>query len=124
MLALHSQNPDATEQEDDEISNADTDIIAIYLNSITIDDVIQICTEFANNSDTIIGMENDWTEYLVKNDIYVNMNQEDIKERLMTNDDVMSVNVRLFNYNTDIDIYIAIEDYALTIATKKRLLYV
>ena len=92
------------------------------MNSLTFDYIKQICTEFVNDSDTTIGMECNWEDYLVK-EIPLKFNTIQIMEALgvRTIEYPVPVNVHHDKYG-DMDVYIAIYNNHIVISTKSRLL--
>lgn len=131
MLSIYSQ------AEYDQFSNAGTDVNDIEkIDDINMDVLMQVCTDFVNDSDTIIGMENLWTEYLVK-EYYVDIDKDAIKNALNVPNDqnIIELSVKLFEGpygdrqwfcpygDFDVDIYVAIHDYGIVISTRKWLLY-
>ncbi len=89
-----------------------------------------ICDDFINDDAVVIGMENDWKEYMVE-EIEINLNKQQIKEALYTQDDVISVPViqrgrgigSTLPHDQDTNVYIAIYDYNIVISAKERFLY-
>lgn len=131
MLSLYSN------AEYDDLSDAGTEIQDIQIiDTVSMEELINICTDFVNNSETIIGMENLWTEYLVR-EFYVDLDKQSIKNILNVPDDqdVIQLTVKLFQEpygdrqwycdygDLDIDIYIALNNYGIVISTRKWLLY-
>jgi hypothetical protein len=131
MLSLYSQ------AEYDDLSDAGTEIQDIQIiDTMTMDELKNKCTDFVNESETIIGIENLWTDYLVR-EFYVDMDKQSIKNVLNVPDeqDVIQLTVKLFHGpygdrqwycdygDLDIDIYIALNNYGIVISTHKRLLY-
>jgi hypothetical protein len=131
MLTLYAQS-----EYDDLLSDAETEIQDIEtIDTLTMDDLINICTDFVNDSETIIGMENLWTEYLVR-EFYVDLDKQSIKNVLNVPDDedIIQQTVKLYQApygnrqwycdygDLDIDIYIAINNYGIVISTKRWLL--
>lgn len=131
MLFLYSQ------AEYDDLSDAGTEIQDIHIiDTVTMDELKNKCTDFVNESETIIGMENLWTDYLVR-EFYVDLDKQSIKNVLNVPDeqDVIQLTVKLFQEpygdrhwycaygDLDIDIYIALNNYGIVISTRKWLLY-
>ena len=131
MLSIYSQ------AEYDAFSEAGTDVNDIEkINDINMDALMQVCTDFVNDGDTIIGMENLWTEYLVK-EYSVDIDKDAIKNVLNVPNDqnIIELTVKLFEGpygdrewvcaygDFDVDIYVAIHDYGIVISTRKWLLY-
>jgi hypothetical protein len=131
MLSFSSQS------KYDDLSNAETEIQDIEtIDMLTMDNLLNICTDFVNDSETIVGMENLWTEYLVR-EFYVDLDKQSIKNVLNVpcDQDVIQLTVKLYQApygnrqwycdygDFDIDIYIALNNYGIVISTHKRLLY-
>jgi hypothetical protein len=130
-----------TSQADD-LSNAGTDVNDIEkIDDINMDVLTKVCTDFVNESDTIIGMESYWTEYLVK-EYYVDLDKDAIKNALnvpnvpnVPNQDIIMLTVKLFQApygdrqwfcsygDLDVDVYVAIHDYSIVISTREWLVY-
>lgn len=95
------------------------------MTTLSFETIKNICTEFVNDSDTTIGMECAWPDYLVKwielKD--VKHTKEDIMQALNVNttDYAVKVNVHHNQYG-DMDVYIAIYDDGIMISTKECLL--
>jgi hypothetical protein len=80
----------------------------------------KICYEFVNDYDTVIGMQCDWHDYLVK-EVHFDMDKEKIMQALQLDTAELVVTVEQLQYE-EIDVYIAIRDRCVTISTKKWLL--
>jgi urate oxidase len=90
------------------------------LSSIDQQILVQICTEFVNDSDTIIGMQCDWHDYLTQ-EISVALGEQEIKELLHTKDNIISVEVEHNQYG-NMEVYAGIADNRIVVSTKKWLL--
>lgn len=93
------------------------------LSTLSFEDIKNICTEFVNDTDTTIGMECNWTEWLIK-DITFENKKEEIMQALnvSTTDYIVPLNVCHYRYG-EMPVYIAIYDDGIIISTKERLLY-
>lgn len=87
---------------------------------LMLDSIKKICCEFVNDSDTVIGMECDWHDYLVK-EVPIDLGKEQIMQALQLDTAELVVTVTQLQYG-EIDVYIAIRDGCITISTKKWLL--
>jgi hypothetical protein len=90
--------------------------------TISYNHIQKICTDFANDSDTIIGMQCNWHDYLVS-DVSLDFNHEQIMHalRVDTDKDVVCVPVEHEHYG-EMDVYIRIYDKKIKISTKSWLL--
>jgi hypothetical protein len=75
-------------------------------------------TEFVNDPDTIIGMQNQWLDYLRK-DLSLDYNPEELKQAFNTT--IITIPVVQEQYG-EMDVYIGIRDGSITMSTKKWLL--
>lgn len=92
---------------------------------LTYENIQKICTEFINDSDTVIGMENDWHDMMVQ-DVALDYSAEDIMKALKVDisEHVVKVPV-IFKYRgaeEECDVYVNIYDRKIAISTKERLL--
>lgn len=85
-----------------------------------LDSIKKICYEFVNDSDTVIGMQCDWHDYLVK-EVPFDLDKEQIMQALQLNTAELVVNVEQLQYG-EMNVYVAIRDGCITISTKKWLL--
>ena len=84
-------------------------------NTVVSDQIQNICYEFINDPDTIIGIECNWPEYLIKKVSFeYNTDKENIVEK---------ISVINHKYANDNNVYITFRNKMLIISTKKRYLY-
>jgi hypothetical protein len=81
-------------------------------------DLQKVGTEFVNDPDTTIGMENQWLDYLLK-DLSLDYNPEELNQAFNT--PIITIPVVHEQYG-EIDVYIGIRDDSITMSTKKWLL--
>jgi hypothetical protein len=82
----------------------------------------QICTEFINDENTMIGMQNNWHDMQVK-EIPVSLDKQRIMQALETTEDKYHVSVFDEYINDSVDVYVAISNENISIATKDWLLW-
>jgi hypothetical protein len=90
------------------------------LSSIDQQMLVQICTEFINDSDTTIGMECQWLDYLTQ-EISIALGEQQIKELLHTKDNIIPVEVEHNQYG-NMKVYAGIADNKIVVSTKEWLL--
>jgi hypothetical protein len=92
---------------------------------LTFEEIQKLCNNFMNESDTIIGMENNWTDMMIDK-MDLDASKEDIMQALKvsTCERVISVPVK-FVYDgeeEDTNVYVAIHDGYIMVSTQERLL--
>ena len=92
------------------------------MQTINSEQLQQLCTEFINDDDTIMGMQNNWYDMLVR-EIPVELNKNDIMQALQTTEDKYIVHVFNKYMNDSFDIFVAISNNNVSIATKSWLLW-
>lgn len=89
---------------------------------LTFEEIQKLCNDFINDSDTIVGMENDWTDMLVDK-IKLDASREEIMQALKvtTCDNAVAVPVKLVYYGKeeDMDVYVAIYDRYIMVSTRE-----
>jgi hypothetical protein len=97
------------------------------MTTISYNDIAKICKEFVNDPDTIIGMECNWTDYLIwrikwqprsaynKNSIMAALNVSSFEY-------AFPIHVHNEKYGGEITVYIAVYDDCMEISTKEHLL--
>jgi hypothetical protein len=90
--------------------------------TISYEHVQKICTDFVNDSDTIIGMQCDWHDYLVQ-EVLLDFNSEEFMHalRVDTDKNVVCMPVEHENYG-EMNVYIRIYDKKIRMSTKHWLL--
>jgi hypothetical protein len=90
--------------------------------TISYDNIQKICTDFVNDSDTTIGMECDWHDYLVQ-EVSLDFDNEQIMHalRVDTCKNVVCMPVEHEHYG-EMDVYIRMYDKKIIISTKDWLL--
>lgn len=89
--------------------------------NLSYDTIKTICTDFVNDSDTVIGMQCDWHDYLIK-DVQMDYDKEQIMQALKVESTKCAVPVTVTQDQYDMQVYVAINDRSITISTKKWLL--
>ena len=93
---------------------------------LTYEYIKNICTEFINDSDTIIALENNWLDWMTQT-IYVDGSKEEIMKALNVNtaDKAVCIPVKFVyrGIEDDSEMYVAIYDNKIRISTLERLLY-
>ncbi len=102
--------------------NTDNKVPNKLMTSIAYADIEKLCTTFVNDTDTTIGMECDWHDFLiwqVKHDF----NKADIMSALNINTSEYAVPIEvLHNKYGKMNVYIALYDNSFEISTKEWLL--
>jgi hypothetical protein len=89
--------------------------------TLSYDTIKTICTDFVNDSDTVIGMQCDWHDYLIK-DVQMDYGKEQLMQALKVESTKCAVPVTVTQDQYDMQVYVAINDRSITISTKKWLL--
>lgn len=90
--------------------------------NLTYDTIKTICTDFVNDSDTVIGMQCDWHDYLVK-EVQMDYEKDQMMKALKVESTRCAVPVTVTqDQYGDMDVYVAINDGGITVSTKKWLL--
>ena len=92
---------------------------------LTYEDIEKMCTEFINDTDTIIGQENYWTDLMITT-IDLDYSKEEIMLALNVTTSEIPVEIPVkWTYRgeeDDMTIYVAIYDHKIDISTHARLL--
>jgi hypothetical protein len=93
---------------------------------LTYEDIEKMCTEFINDPDTIIALENYWSDWMITT-INLDYSREEIMRALNVTTSEIPVEIPVkWTYRRVEDewtMYVAIYDHKIDISTHKQLLY-